>query len=641
MAKHIHIHFAPRKRIGDQAPGSVPPSDLKPLVEALHAAIAAREGATPTKDADFDESKIKRDEGGRFSAQQHMEAAAKHHSDADTHKAAGNAPAAKAHTEAAMEHEMAAQHINAKTGWAAHRSQSAHNKSAEAAKLSANTPTSLDQLKAQASDPNASIEQRAAAVSQLSKMEKMANEVASSPHAIPKSQSALEQALAGPRPDAPRPNPAGPGNGKWGAGMKVHPDDAQTGKPVPQPGQPGYAAYKAAMSPPRGTYTGEDPKVKANPTTQAPAAASTPQAPQPAGKPTSAKASGAKAATHELLSSGHPFSVDELMKATNCSNRTTLMTALSDLKSPKYAGKLGALNIVKRPDGMYHVQKDDGKPLGKAAADKPASGTRTRAELDAEMAPGAPGRIKPGGKHDMVTMANEQTDAYVKGGGGPLPMVNTEGGGSRNPVQNVQARMDAKAATKAPGGPDAGPTKGSTLGPDMPGKTIPKPPPTASPAAPSPTSTYSPDQAVKDLHGKQFGPIQVSARVHSQTGELMANWDHTFRRNTRVGEYKEQQQHIDRANAHLAGVAKKLGATYKPYTIEDAKRSDERAQQNEGSAYSEYEQSMGSGFKHAKAGAPAPSPAAPATSPTPSPQSTSSSTFWKNAYKKLGQNSRR
>ena len=49
------------------------------------------------------------------------------------------------------------------------------------------------------------------------------------------------------------------------------------------------------------------------------------------------------------------------MKATGCSNKATLMTALSDLKNPKYAGKLGALTIEKHADGGYHVVKDDGR----------------------------------------------------------------------------------------------------------------------------------------------------------------------------------------------------------------------------------------------------------------------------------------
>lgn len=86
------------------------------------------------------------------------------------------------------------------------------------------------------------------------------------------------------------------------------------------------------------------------------AGGSSPSGPKPTSTSTAAK--GSKAAVHELLSSGHRFSVDELMKATGCSNRATLMTALADLKNPKYAGKLGALKIEKHTDGGYHVVKD-------------------------------------------------------------------------------------------------------------------------------------------------------------------------------------------------------------------------------------------------------------------------------------------
>lgn len=91
-------------------------------------------------------------------------------------------------------------------------------------------------------------------------------------------------------------------------------------------------------------------------------------------KPTSATAKGSKAAVHELLSSGHRFSVDELMKATGCSSKSTLMTALADLKNPKYAGKLGALKIEKHADGGYHVVKDEGKkgPFTPGMENRPA-----------------------------------------------------------------------------------------------------------------------------------------------------------------------------------------------------------------------------------------------------------------------------
>lgn len=86
-----------------------------------------------------------------------------------------------------------------------------------------------------------------------------------------------------------------------------------------------------------------------------------------ASKPTKATAKGSKAGVHELLKSGHAFTVEELMKATGTTNRSTIMTALSDLKSPKYAGALGHLSITKRSDGTYHVTKEEGGAMMAAA----------------------------------------------------------------------------------------------------------------------------------------------------------------------------------------------------------------------------------------------------------------------------------
>lgn len=108
-------------------------------------------------------------------------------------------------------------------------------------------------------------------------------------------------------------------------------------------------------------------------------------------KPTSTKATSSKAGVHELLSTGHHFSLEELMAATGVNNKATIMTALSDLKNPKYAGKLGALQIAKHKDGSYHVVKGDGvtpaveppkidPPKAEHATPIP---TKTKAEADA------------------------------------------------------------------------------------------------------------------------------------------------------------------------------------------------------------------------------------------------------------------
>ena len=103
MAKHIHIHFAPRRAVVadavrhflDQAPGSVPQGDdMTALVDALHAAIAAREGVAPTQDADWDESQHPRGEGGKWTSGQHQAAAQRHEQVAGMHK---GSPVGQAH----------------------------------------------------------------------------------------------------------------------------------------------------------------------------------------------------------------------------------------------------------------------------------------------------------------------------------------------------------------------------------------------------------------------------------------------------------------------------------------------------------------------------------------------------------------
>lgn len=99
-----------------------------------------------------------------------------------------------------------------------------------------------------------------------------------------------------------------------------------------------------------------------------------------ASKPTKATASGAKGGVHELLTSGHAFSVEELMAATGAS-KASVTTALSDLKNPKYAGRLGHLMIEKRSDGLYHVKKAENQ--ASAASKEEPSGKPTSAGLEA------------------------------------------------------------------------------------------------------------------------------------------------------------------------------------------------------------------------------------------------------------------
>lgn len=87
---------------------------------------------------------------------------------------------------------------------------------------------------------------------------------------------------------------------------------------------------------------------------------------------------------------------------------------------------------------------------------------------------------------------------------------------------------------------------------------------------------------------------------------IHVEWDITFRRNTRVGAMSEYRQQVERCNDYLRdtfAAAKKAGYSPTPprlMTLADAKEGDEIAEHNEGSAYSEYEQSIGGSLTIAK-----------------------------------------
>lgn len=137
-------------------------------------------------------------------------------------------------------------------------------------------------------------------------------------------------------------------------------------------------------------------------------------------KPTKATAKGSKAGVHELLSSGHPFTVEELMEATGSTNRVTITTALSDLKNPKYAGALGHLAITKRPDGMYHVEKATTSaaaeakeaPTTKPTKNSPREVYRTRSYAEAKKMSAATQGLK--------TKAEQDEEAEKRYGGGTM-----------------------------------------------------------------------------------------------------------------------------------------------------------------------------------------------------------------------------
>ena len=78
---------------------------------------------------------------------------------------------------------------------------------------------------------------------------------------------------------------------------------------------------------------------------------------EPAGeKPIKATEKGVKSGVHQLLSTGHAFTIKELQLATEATTEKQISDALAMLKNPKYAGSKGTLEIVKVPGG-YAVKK--------------------------------------------------------------------------------------------------------------------------------------------------------------------------------------------------------------------------------------------------------------------------------------------
>lgn len=108
---------------------------------------------------------------------------------------------------------------------------------------------------------------------------------------------------------------------------------------------------------------------------------------------------------------------------------------------------------------------------------------------------------------------------------------------------------------------------------------------------------------MKNHYGNMsVGPIQF--QVYEHQGVISIEWDLTFRRNTRVSAFKQYKTHIEKANDTLNDVADQFENStkysikqLKLYTLKDAENGDSMAEQNEGSAYSEYEQSFGGFIK--------------------------------------------
>lgn len=476
MAKHIHIYFPP-KRTRDQAPGSVPPSKFMPLVEALHQIIAERQAA---QDADFDESKVKRDEGGKFSAQQHSAKASEH--EAAAAKSEKGTPAHQAHTEAAQAHTLAAQHITTGTGWAQHHSAKAMQASQKAS--AAAGPANLEQLKATASNPEASVEERAAAVQQLDKMEKAANTVAASPHALPLSPQAVK--------------------------------------------------FNEIMSRAKPFHTGNSPEMERMLATARSNIAGAKQSHAESAlgpKPTTATSKGIKNQTHELLSSGHPFSLEELMKATGVQKPDMMRAYLADLKNPKYAAKAGALTIVKRPDGQYHVEKQVMSTVGEKSSKSDAVNSapkigatppKPKGPLSGPSSERDPGEkplagFSPKGNYKEIDKEDEdaaQTKHDDNKKRPVRPMVQPELKPQRAPHPNLAAPGAAHRGDPnlriAPYKPGSAPN--AYAGPNAR-----KPPPITTPYDPSKTPV-DPKSAANAYKGTHAGPLHIgSAPVKAPT----------------------------------------------------------------------------------------------------------------------------
>lgn len=113
-------------------------------------------------------------------------------------------------------------------------------------------------------------------------------------------------------------------------------------------------------------------------------------------KPETVKEKGVKSGVHELLSSGHPFTMEELQKITGASTIKQISDALAMLKNPKYAGSKGTLEIVKTPQGFAVKPKAQGAPAPTTTDPDPEPEWEPyMSELPAVPSPAAPAVIEP------------------------------------------------------------------------------------------------------------------------------------------------------------------------------------------------------------------------------------------------------
>lgn len=106
--------------------------------------------------------------------------------------------------------------------------------------------------------------------------------------------------------------------------------------------------------------------------------------------------------------------------------------------------------------------------------------------------------------------------------------------------------------------------------------------------------------------GKEAYGNHVEWQVYAQYGIVSVRFTHTFRRSNALQAFLENKANIDRANARL----KELSVKFKPAlmtlslcTREEVEDQDRSTERDEGTSWSEYEQSINGvvSFKQAKA----------------------------------------
>lgn len=167
-------------------------------------------------------------------------------------------------------------------------------------------------------------------------------------------------------------------------------------------------------------------------------------------KPTLVASKGVKNQIHELLTSGHPFTLEELQKATGAKLKQQLFNAINELKKGK------GLKIEKSAHGFYHVTNEAGEPVpglaGLAAvqAEKPGlepkpeenypGGEATVTPVDLKPAPEAAAEA-PGVEPLTPKPSEPPSPVPAAPGGGPAwsPIMATEAAPPASPMSKADA----------------------------------------------------------------------------------------------------------------------------------------------------------------------------------------------------------